>query len=222
MSKQVENIVETIDFRMVQLANKELTLEERGPINDYNQIDNKQLFTSSTGKIFNKESYEDQTSYEADLAGYRQIMIDSMPEWLSKQCADFGVEAPSDSVGVTLELGGVLFELFMANNPVPQAPLAQALYKKKSMEYAEALTQSVFVVPKEVMDTASGVLQDDKKWASCVVTAKVNTGSETQKMMTLNGSGLLQFRKVMAGLIMLFLPEETTKAKVNNIKSVGA
>lgn len=218
MSKKIKNITESVDFRMSQLASRKATKEELEVIADYNQLLSKVLFTSSTKEVMTNGLYADEDKYNEKLAEYEARMAEKMPEWMAKECKAFGVKYPSDKVTLNVRLGNVLFDLFRQGSVEPQAPLAQALYRKKALDYAEVLDKEEFEIPAEVGKAAERMLMDDKLWEECIVSAwcevsSENEDEESKKVgMTLKTGGLMQYKEILGGLLASFMPESVIKS----------
>ena len=230
MTKVIKNITESSQFRASQLASNDLKDEERKAIADYNQLLSKGIFTSLvTEEEITGELYADEAKYTEKLAEYKARVIEVMPDWLKNDCKNFGVELPSDLVFLKVRLGNVLFDMYRQSAPIPQAPLAQALYMKKNSEYAEELDKDEFTMPTDISKFAEKILTDDKLWETVQVSAWIDIPAENNEepkkfYMTLRNSGLMQYREILGGLLGAFLPNEPKKnsTKVNKTSSAEA
>lgn len=219
MSNKISNVTQSMKFRMIQLASKQVAEDELMAIVDYNNLLSKVPFVSRvTKETISAELYTDKKKLKAKQAEFRGRMIKSTPEWLKKECERFGVEYPSDEVELNVRLGNVIFDLYKQSVVMPQAPLAQALFRKRFLEYAEVLDMEEFELPTEVSRDAQKILMDDKLWENCTISTWANVASEGDEepkkvFMTMKTGGIMQYQKILSGLLAAFMPEDVKKSK---------
>lgn len=221
MTRMIENVKDSFDFKMAQLLTKEMPASLKTVVSDYNMLLSRMVFESTAGESFNVEFYQsDAAEYEAKLEEYKANLVKETPEWVTEECAKFGVESPSDVVTLHVDLGSVLYDLCSLAVPVPAAPLAQALRQKKLMDYASELSKDEFTIIEEYHGLVEAMLMDDEAWGKCSFAAWAET-EKGKSSLVMGSNGLLNFRKVTAALLAAFLPEPEVEPNPTQVTNIG-
>lgn len=104
----------------------------------------------------------------------------------------FGSVSPTDELVVALNLGSLLYSIFVSHNTAPLAPMAKALYNKKLTELAESMAKDTFTLPPEVKDLCQRVMVNDQMWSKVEVfpSGCVTDGPVVELSMNYKGAEL--------------------------------
>ena len=175
MTKKIKNVVGTAKFQMFNIASQALPEESFKVIQSY-------------------------AKGEVDLT----LVMNSLPEWFRNEMDRLGTKDPLAFIDLKIDLGALIYELYLQNSTLPEAPLARALKEKKNAEYAEELSKEEFELPVEVRKKVLEVITTDDKWNSFIITCYSEVEGENV-YLALKTAAFTMFSGINEALLEAFM-----------------
>ena len=158
-----------------------------------------------------------QDTAEAQVAA----LVAQIPEANKKELANFGCVQPFETVGVTIKLGTLLFDLYALLTPQPTAPLHQLIWQKRNMELAETVDKDEFELPSWAVTPVRKALLDDETWKNANISAisawvalKADGDAEPLKrFFTMKSVGAQFYAEIMQAAAEALYTDELKDAK---------
>lgn len=106
----------------------------------------------------------------------------------------------TDSIKVSISVGSLLFDLYLAGTKAPSAPLLKRAHEKKLNEYSTILLKDEFEVPSEILEVAKKTMENEELWDSLHVTVLAGQHSVNLKPIALD-----LFPEVLDAVTALFV-----------------
>jgi hypothetical protein len=144
-----------------------------------------------------------QAKGKDDEADKRAAAVAAMPESAKKELVDLGVELPTDTVTLHLDLGDLLMCAYYSKVVMPAAPVAKARVQMRLQRLAAESQKDDFELDAESLATIDGVISDDDLWKDLQVETYVFKGEEKITRIC-NSQVVSLFPEVLTALVEAF------------------
>lgn len=160
----IDNIKESIKFRVWQVISEPLTEEQQKAV------------TTKDKKTIDKLTTDTQ----------------------KKQIDIFGKKSLLDEVDVNFTLGGVIYDCYCHQTPLPEAPLPRRLEDNRRQKFAEVLNEDIIKeLDDELLEALKGALENDATWKSLVTYGFVKLKKDKKAFIPLNSVAVGFFKSVI-------------------------
>jgi len=179
----IKNTKQTSNFQVARLIVNQIPKEQIDEIN----------------LVLSNYQGEEQTAKLLEVAA-------KFPESLQKELASYGCKLPMEFVACSMTTGSFLYDLYLNNLAMPEAPLNRKALEMKVMRLAEECQKEEISLPQWATDQISKNLQDESLWSGpegCVLTLTYTVDGQ-EKVAKVNKTALNQFPVVISEVLAVF------------------
>jgi len=149
---------------------------------------------------------------DEEKAAKKEELIKALPKEVKKELAELGCETPLDTIDMTLQLSGFLFDIYMSGVVAPSAPLARKIFEKQLLDLADKLKDpEEFPFEGKFRDVVQEVMLDDSKWESSKIHVEIQVGEQKLAVPLIHRVAHM-FPEVLEAATKIFMELESAKA----------